>query len=101
MKSLGVRVGVEHHWVCPNCPATAITRERRPHTHFHTCAGLKGITAPFVVDGVRCKVEAIERGDYLGRDIPQRDGDGRPIMAVITTRDDGQDCAVLAATAVG
>lgn len=97
----GVRVAVEHHWSCPNCTAQDVTFEARPHTRFHSCRGLKGLSAPFVRDGVRCKVEAVERDDYLGTDIPQRDGEGRPIMAIVTTRDDGQDCAVLATTAVG
>lgn len=49
--------------------------------------------------GTRCKVEAVERGDYIGKDEPQYDGEGRPIMSVVTTRDDGQDCAVLAPAA--
>jgi hypothetical protein len=46
--------------------------------------------------GTRCKVEAIERADYVGRETVQTDGEDRPIMAIVTTRDDGQDCAVLA-----
>jgi hypothetical protein len=54
-----------------------------------------------VPDGTRCKVEAIERGDYIGRETVQYDGDGRPIMSVVTTRDTGQDCAVLAPLAKG
>lgn len=91
----------EHHWECPNCPATHVTREQRPHTPFHPCAGLRGLTAPFVPAGTKAKVEAVERGDYVGRELVQTDGEGRPVMAVVTTRDDGQDCAVLAPTAVG
>lgn len=89
----------EQRWVCPNCTATDITRDARPHTRFHACAGLRGLTAPFVAEGVRAKVEAVIREDYVGADLPQCDGDGRPVMAVVTTRDDGQDCAVLAPTA--
>jgi hypothetical protein len=49
--------------------------------------------------GIACKVEAVEREDYVGSDIPQVDGEGRPVMALVTTRDDGQDCTVLAPTA--
>lgn len=87
------------HWTCPNCPATHITREAQPHTPFHTCPGLRGLTAPYVQAGTRAKVEAVERGDYVRSDLVQTDDDGRPIMAVVTTRDDGQDCAVLVPTA--
>jgi hypothetical protein len=86
----------EKRWECPNCPATHLTREAQPHTPFHTCRGLRGLTAPFVEAGIRAKVQAVERADYVGRDMVQTDGDGRPVMAVVTTRDDGQDCAVLA-----
>lgn len=66
----------------------------------HACRGLLGLTAPMVPDGVRCKVEAREREDYVGNEIPQYDGEGKAIMSVVTTRDDGQDCAVLAPTAL-
>jgi hypothetical protein len=50
--------------------------------------------------GTRCKVEAVTRGDHVGAERVQTDGDGRPVQAVVTTRDDGVDCAVLAPTAV-
>lgn len=86
-------------WECPNCDLTQVTREQRPHTRFHACRGLRGLTAPMVPAGTRCKVEAVERQDYLGRELAQTCGEGRPVMAVVTTRDDGQDCAVLAPTA--
>jgi hypothetical protein len=84
------------HWVCPNCANESITHEARPHTRVHTCPGLKGLTAPMVAAGTRCEVRAVEREDYLGTDAAQTDADGRPIMAVITIREDGQDTAVLA-----
>jgi len=87
---------VETRWSCPNCPATDVTFEPRPHTRFHRCAGLLGLDVPFVVDGTACKIEAVERADYVGSDIVQLAGDGRPYMSVITTRDDGQDCTVYA-----
>jgi hypothetical protein len=57
---------------------------------------LKGLTAPFVADGTCCKVEAREREDYEGTSRAQRDGEGRAIMSVVTTRDDGMDAAMLA-----
>jgi hypothetical protein len=46
--------------------------------------------------GLRCSVETREREDYIGREDVQYDGNGRPVMSVVTTRDDGQDCLVLA-----
>lgn len=91
----------ERHWVCPNCTETAVTHVAAPHTRFHECRGLKGMTAPLVPDGMDCKVVAVEREDYIGRDIPQTDGDGRPISAVRTVRADGtNDVAVMAPTVV-
>lgn len=90
----------EQHWTCPNCTLTEVTREVAPHTRFHACRGLRGLTAPMVPDGTRCKVEAVEREDYIGREMVQTDGEGRPVMAVVTTRDEGNDVAVLAPCAV-
>ena len=52
-----------------------------------------------VPDGTKCKVEAIERGDYIDKEIVRVDGNGRPIMSIITSRDNGQDCTVYAPTA--
>lgn len=89
----------ERRWECPNCTATDVTREALPHVRFHSCRGLKGLTAPMVPAGTRCKVIAVERGDYVGDELVQTDGEGRPVMSVVTVRDDGMDCAVLAPTA--
>jgi hypothetical protein len=88
------------HWECPNCSATDVTREAEPHTRFHTCVGLRGLTAPMVPAGTRCKVEANERGDYVRDETVTTDADGRPVMNVTVTRDDGTDVAVFAPTAV-
>jgi hypothetical protein len=65
----------------------------------HTCRGLAGLTAPMVPAGTRCKVEVAEREDYIAGEDVQRDGDGRPVMNVRVTRDDGEDLAVYAPTA--
>jgi len=87
----------EHHWVCPNCTETAVTHEPRPHSRFHNCRGLRGLSAPLVPAGSDCKVEAREREDYVGRELVTADGEGRPVMSIVTTRADGSnDCAVLA-----
>jgi hypothetical protein len=87
------------HWTCPNCTTESITHEPRPHTRFHTCRGLKGLTAPMVEAGTRAEVIAVERDDYVGTERVQTDAEGRPVMAVVTKRDDGEDRAVLAPVA--
>lgn len=87
-------------WYCPNCPARDFTTEVQPHTRYHPCPGLRGISAPMVRVGVAAKVEALVREDYVGNDSVTADDTGRPIMSVVTTRDDGTDCAVFAPTAI-
>lgn len=91
----------EHRWECPNCDFTDVTHEAQPHTRMHTCTGLKNLSAPMVPAGTRCKVEAKEREDYVGKEDVTYDEDNRPIMAVETTRDDGNDVAVFAPCAYG
>lgn len=86
----------EQRWECPNCTATDVTHEAQPHTRYHNCRGLRGISAPMVPAGTKCKVEAIEREDYVGREEVTYDGENRPIMAVQTTREEGNDVAVFA-----
>lgn len=87
----------EQHWVCPNCPAQAVT-VGQPN-RFHNCPGLAGLLAPLVLEGVRCKVVAEMREDYVGREDVRLDAEGRAVMAVRTVRDDGEDLAVFAPTA--
>lgn len=86
-------------WVCPNCNVTDQTYESRPHSQMHPCAGLHGIIAPLVQAGMKCKVEAHQREDFIGGEIVRTDDRGRPIMSVTTTREDGEDCMVFAPTA--
>lgn len=62
----------------------------------HTCRGLTGLAVPMVPEGTAAKVEAVEREDWIGSEQVQTDAEGRPVMAVVTTRDDGQDCTVYA-----
>lgn len=93
-------LNAERLWYCPNCPATDRTTEFRPHTRFHTCPGLRGLTAPMLELGTKAKVEAREREDYVGDEDVQLDPErGRPVMSVVTTRDEGQDTIVFAPTA--
>lgn len=99
--SIPLLTAPERRWECPNCSKQDVTHEVAPHSRFHACAGLAGLTAPMVPAGTRAKVEAVEREDYIGGEDVQVDGNGRPIMAVVTTRDEGNDVAVYAPTAYG
>ncbi len=62
----------------------------------HPCCGLHGLMVALVPDGNRVKVEAIERADYVGAETVTTDDHGTPIMAIKTTRDEGEDLVVLA-----
>lgn len=86
----------EQRWECPNCDQKSVTHESRPHTQMHTCPGLKHLSAPMVPAGQRCKVVAREREDYVGKEDLTYNEENRPIMAVETTRDEGNDVAVFA-----
>jgi hypothetical protein len=52
-----------------------------------------------VLEGTRVSVRAVVREDYVGSEDVRYDGEGRPVMAVVTERDDGMDRAVFAPTA--
>ena len=98
----GVPLSVERSWECPNCAHVRVTTTAEEHVVIHRCAGLSGLTAPLVPSGTDCRVVRQDREDFLGRDIPQVDDDGRPAMAVVTEYADGRrDCTVLAPLAVG
>lgn len=88
-------------WECKHCNFKDVTREAKPHTRMHACAGLKGITVPMLEEEQRGRAEVRlkVREDYEGPDHrkTQKDEDGRPIMAVETVHEDGHtDLAVLA-----
>lgn len=85
------------YWSCPNCTSAARTVDTK--TPMHRCREMRNLLIPLVPEGTRCKIEAVEREDYVGRELVQTDAEGRPVMAVVTTRDDGQDCTVYAPTA--
>lgn len=90
----------EKHWACPNCRYQHVTREARPHTPMHPCAGLAGFLSPLLPAGSTSRVYAVEREDYVGTDDVRRDENGRPVMAVITQHADGSnDTHVYAPTA--
>ena len=83
-------------WECLSCHATYVTTEPRPHTPFHNCPGLALLSIPYVPAGTRGKNTANERGDYVGAEDVTLDAEGRPVMSVTTTRDDGEDATVYA-----
>lgn len=95
------KVTAQIRWTCPNCQAEQMTSDPRPHVRFHACPGLAGLTAPMVRAGTRCKVFAVEREDYVGKEHVTYDGNGRPVMSVVTVRDEGQDAVVFAPAATG
>lgn len=88
-------------WHCPSCGALDTTRQHGPHTRMHVCAGLKGLTAPMVPEGVAAVHRANEREDFVRDELVATDDTGRPVMSVTTTRDDGEDVTVYAPTATG
>lgn len=97
---MAVLLRPEYRWECPNCAVTDVTHEALPHVRYHSCRGLRGLSAPMVPAGSDCTVQAVERDDYVGSERVQVDGEGRPVMAIVTTRPDGSnDCAVLAPVA--
>jgi hypothetical protein len=55
----------------------------------HPCPRLHGLTAPLVRAGTDCKLVAVERGDYLGKEQQRTGDDGKPYMAVQTVHADG------------
>lgn len=89
-------------WICPSgCDQTARTRPGTPN-RYHTCPKLHMLTAPLVPAGTDCKVIAVEREDYIGREIQQTGDNGRPYAGVQTVRSDGSnDVAAFAPLARG
>jgi hypothetical protein len=71
----------------------------------HPCRGLSGFSVPYArVDGTDLRGvthRVIEREDYIGDEVVQLDGDGRPVMAIHTEHGDGFDSHVYAPTATG
>lgn len=86
----------ERRWECPNCDYTRVTHGAGQQVVIHNCAGLRGLIAPLVPAGTKCRVVAREREDYAVNDTPQTDDSGRAVMSVVTIREDGQDCLILA-----
>jgi hypothetical protein len=93
-------LSVTQHWYCPNCGLTEET-QNKPN-RWHPCPKLRGLSAPLAPAGTKAKVELREREDYVGSERVQLDPERkRPVMSIVTTRDNGQDVIVFAATATG
>ena len=90
----------DHLWICERCHLQDVTHEPRPHTRFHACGAMGGLTMPMQRKGERVKVTIVEREDYIGGETVTTVA-GRPIMSVVTERSDGQDCVVYAPAARG
>jgi len=86
-------------WYCPECGATDQTKIAGPHQRWHTCPKVRMMSTPMLQKGVAGKIVAHDRDDYVGADLVQTDPFGRPIMSIVTTRDNGQDTVVFAPTA--
>lgn len=84
-------------WACPRCPAAARTVDDK--IPMHNCPNMAGLLIPLVREGVKADFLAVEREDYIGREAVQLDANGRPVMAVVTRRDDGEDRTVYAPAA--
>lgn len=103
-----VILNAEKRWECPSCHLQDVTYQAQPHTRMHACRALKGIVAPMVevatLEFVKHSVRHVvrEREDYVGNEQVRLDGEGRPVMAVVTERADGSnDCHVFAGVAQG
>ena len=93
-------ISTVNRWYCPACKAEDTTTEPKPHSRFHICPKLRYLSAPMVPVGTKAKVELREREDYINGDMVRLDPEqGRPVMSIVTTRDNGQDVAVFAPTA--
>jgi hypothetical protein len=90
-------MAVVQTWSCPNkCRPDFNTKGPFLPNRFHTCPKAHGITAPLVRAGTSAKVEVRVREDYVNGEILTYDDRNKPVMSVITTRDNGQDTAVFA-----
>lgn len=88
-------------WECPNCDTKDVHNVKPGQQRMHDCPGLKGLVAPLVPEGQRCKVESEQWQDYVRHDDAVRhDSTGTPISAVRVTREDGDDLVVFPASAI-
>ena len=89
-----------HDWYCPSCGLTDRTNDTRIAMPMHPCPKLRGLMTPMLEQGTAGKIELREREDYIGDDLVQLDPEqGRPVMSMVTTRDEGTDARIYVPTA--
>ena len=87
-------------WHCSACGFTETTK-KPVSNRWHTCPKLRYLSAPLLPAGTKAKVELHEREDYVGDEVVRLDPElHRPVMSIVTTRDEGMDTVVFAPTAV-
>lgn len=91
-------LALERRWECLRCGFTDVTREYRPHSHFHACRALGGFTTPMVPAGTKAELVVHEREDFIGGEDVQY-AEGRPVAFIEIVRDDGNDVTAYAPTA--
>lgn len=86
-------------WVCAACDARTMTETLPAKPILHPCKGMRLLLTPMIREGTVAKAETTEREDYVGTELVQTDAEGRPVMNVRITRDEGEDLVVFAPTA--
>lgn len=95
----GIVIDMDRRWQCNSCGRLHVTKSSTEvQTPMHQCAAMAGTWVPFVPAGTDAVIRVEERQDYIGKDTVFFDTNGRPIMSVYTTREDGEDCHILAPT---
>lgn len=95
----GIVVQMDTYWQCNSCGQQHIEPARAEvTTPMHACRELAGAWVPFVPANSTGRLRLVEREDYIGKDTPYTDANGRVLMSAYVDRDDGQDCFILAPT---
>lgn len=87
-------------WSCTACGREYLAPAGKRGVPLHPCPKMAGLMTPFTRPGVSADVIRVDREDYSAGQILQRDDEGRVAGAVSVVRDDGEDRAVFAPTAV-
>ena len=82
-------------WYCPECGQTDQTNQPGMHVRYHTCPRLRYLSTPMLRKGVAGRVHVREREDYVGNEQVQTDGDGRPVMSIVTEYENGRTDAIV------
>ena len=89
-------------WYCPTCGFTGQLPPSAPQPAWHICPKLRFLSAPMLLKGTAGKHELREREDYVGDELVQRDPElHRPVMSLVTHRDEGTDASIYVPTATG